>query len=308
MKKLVGEIFRWFYWYPFRWVVEWIPIHSTYRLAVILSKISGILPQGKLFMIHQGIRKIFPDIPESEIQAIVHATLRNYYLNASEVFHYPQLNQNVMNQWITYEGLDKLDTALKSGKGVILAHGHFGNEELLMPGIGYQGYTTNQLGSRWEPPQETGFASGFINSIRKKAFQKRIGYRETFPVTFHYVDQSLRSAIRAIKNNEVMLFAVDGREGNQWIPMDFLHQKANFSPGLPKLALMTGAIVLPVFLVRQPDFRHRLIIHDPIPTHGRTEEQILHDFLSLLEQSIRQNPEQYAKVFFLVQDFFLKDS
>ncbi len=306
MKTLIQELARWAYWFPFRWLVERLPMGLTRRLAVLLARLSLFIPQGKFAKLHQGLKSSFPEKSDPEIRSLVHKTIENYYLNSSEVFLYPYLTPRKMKELIEYQGLDKIQAALQEGKGVILAHGHFGNEELLMPGMGYMGFKTHQLGSRWEPPAHQGWGASLINKIRKSAWRRRIGYRETFPVTFHYVDHSPRSAIRCLKSGECLLLAVDGREGHQWLEMDFLGRIAKFSPGLPKIARLSEAVVLPVFIQRISLTRHRLIVHDPIPTQNRADEVILKDFLVLLESYIRKNPEQYAKVYYLVRDFFVE--
>jgi KDO2-lipid IV(A) lauroyltransferase len=306
MKTLIQELARWAYWFPFRWLVERLPMGLTRRLAVFLARLSLLIPQGKFAKIHQGLKASFPEKSEAEIRALVHKTIENYYLNSSEVFLYPYLNRQKMEELIEYHGLEKIEAALKEGKGVILAHGHFGNEELLMPGIGYMGFKTHQLGSRWEPPAHEGFGAALVNKIRKSAWQRRIGYRETFPVTFHYVDHSPRSAIRCLQSGECLLLAVDGREGHQWLEMNFLGRKARFSPGLPKIARLSGAVVLPVFLQRISLTRHCLTVYDPIPVQNRSDEEIVGDFLKILEKNIQANPEQYAKVYYLVKDFFIE--
>ena len=305
MKRLIKELPRWVYWYPFRMIAERIPLRFTYPMVKLTARLGIFIPQGKFRKIHEGLEKSFPEKPEKEIRELVYKTFENYLLNACEAFWYPKLNKERMLKMVDYQGLEKIDVALKLGKGVIIAHGHFGNEELIMPAIGYMGYKAHQLASRWEPISEKGVLSGLINYIRTKAFEKRIKYRESFPVNFHYVDKTLRPAIRCLQDNEVLLFAVDGREGTKWEEIEFLGRRARFSPGIVNLARITGAVILPIFLVRQADCRHRLMVHDPIPLKPDDELWALHEFIGILEQYIRKNPEQYSKVYFVVSDVFV---
>lgn len=306
VKSLLHEFLRWLYWYPFRMIAERIPLPMTYPLVKLTARILFLLPIGKFRKIHDGFKKSFPEKSEKELRKLTYLTFENYLLNACEAFWYPKLNKKRMLNMVTYEGLEKIDTALKLGKGVILAHGHFGNEELLMPAIGYMGYTAHQLASRWEPEQHEGLLAHVVNYIRGKAFEKRIRYRESFPVNFHYVDKTLRPAIRCLNANEILLFAVDGREGSKWEIIPFLNRKARFSPGLVNIAKITEAVILPVFLVRQPDCRHRLIIHDAISFNPSNELSAFCEFFTLLESYITKNPEQYGKVYFVINDLFVE--
>ena len=305
MNALIKEIPRWVYWYPFRMVADKVPLPMTYPLVKLTAQVGLYIPQRKFPRMYDGLRKSFPEFNNKDLRSVAYNTFQNYLLNASETFWYPKLNKKRMLKLVDFEGLEHIDQALKLGKGVILAHAHFGNEELLMPAIGYMGYTAHQLASRWEPEEYKGSLAGLVNYIRQKAFQKRIGYRESFPVNFHYVDKGIRPAVRCLQENEILLFAVDGREGTKWMKVDFLGREAAFSPGLVTIAKLTGAVILPVFIVRQPDCRHRLKVHPPIQFNPEDEYAVLLEFVKILEGYIRKNPEQYSKVFFLVQDFFL---
>jgi hypothetical protein len=39
----------------------------------------------------------------------------------------------------------------------------------------------------------------------------RIGYREALPINFIYIDKGVRAAYSALRNNEILLLAGDGR-------------------------------------------------------------------------------------------------
>ncbi|MCX7918313.1 MAG: hypothetical protein N3A72_01640 [bacterium] len=307
IKLLVAEFARWIYWHPWRFFIQLIPTSWSYRLAVFAGRCHYWFAIGKRQRVLNGLKYFFPDANESILLRIVKNTFRNYALNSIEIFLYPKLDSKKINRMVHYIGLEKLDAALHQHRGVILAHGHFGNEEFLMPAIGYQGYKLHQIASRWNPPavQDT-FYGRIINAIRNRAFRYRIGYREQLPVTFHYIDKPLRGAVRAIQNNEVVLFAADGRESEQWLELDFLGQRARFSPGLARFAKLTGAIVLPVFLIREKDFRHRLIIEDQMEMNDKDDTTIMKEYIARLEKYIRQYPCHYAKVYWIEPSFFIQ--
>jgi lauroyl/myristoyl acyltransferase len=307
MLVLLAEIARWCYWYPWRKFIQIIPLSLGYRLAYGAGFSMFFFARGKRARTYQGLKSAFPNATAKDLNRMVQQTFQNYALNSIEVFLYPKLNSEKIKSMVQYQGLDILDTALQQHRGVILAHGHFGNEEFLMPALGYTGYKLHQIGSRWQPPMlnEKGFGK-LINRIRKKAFEKRIGYREQLPVTFHYIDKSLRSAVRVLQQNEVMLFAADGRESEQWLELEFLGRKALFSPGLARFARLTQVVVLPVFLVRKRNYQHQLIIEQPIEIEGKDDETVVKEFIKILETYIRRYPEQYAKVYWLTAPFFIK--
>lgn len=303
IRILVESIFRWLYWYPLRLIIQNLPMKVSYAIAGKIGAIYCFLMRGMKDKVIDGVRLSFKSKSDKELNEIAEKTFEEKALSSIEAFYYPMLSSANIGNIIKYEGLEYLDKALFLGKGVILCHAHFGNEELLMPAIGYKGYKVNQIASRREPEKVRGFFGNIPNYINKKAFEKRIGYRETFPVTFHYVDKSLRSVYRCLEDNEVFLIAADGLEGARWIKMRFLNRHALFSPGMFSIAQRTGSPVLPLFLVRQGDFTHRLIIEKPLLVNGDMEGNI-RKFLERLEAYITKYPCHYAKVYWLKQPRF----
>ncbi len=304
LRILPESIFRWFYWYPLRFIIQRLPIRVSCLLAQKIAVLYCFLMRGMRQKVIQGIRQNFKSKSQKELEEIAKKTFEQKILSSIETFYYPTLSTENTGEIIKYEGLEHLDRALALGRGAILCHAHFGNEELLMPAMGYKGYKVNQIASRKEPEKIKGVLGYIPNYINRKAFEKRIGYRETFPVTFHYVDKSLRSIYRSLENNEVFLIAADGREGSKWIKIPFLGREALFTPGVFQIAKKTASPILPVFLVRQTDFTHKLIIEKPLQIDDNVEENMKR-FFARLESYISNYPCQYAKVYWLEPSIFV---
>lgn len=80
---------------------------------------------------------------------------------------YDELSVENIDQFVRYEGLENLNKGLENGKGVILLHPHFGNEEYLMPAMGHKGFSVSQIASRWEPDYLSGPLFALANRIRR---------------------------------------------------------------------------------------------------------------------------------------------
>ena len=72
-------------------------------------------------------------------------------------------------------------------------------------------------------------------------------------------ERFLRPILNALKNNEILCIAFDGRDGTKWEPVDFLGRKAMLSTGPFSLARKTGATIIPTFVIRDADDTHTLI-------------------------------------------------
>jgi lauroyl/myristoyl acyltransferase len=81
------------------------------------------------------------------------------------------------------------------------------------------------------------------------------------------------------------------------LTLPLLGEPMSFATGMVSVARTGGAALLPLFCVREPDGRLRVIVEPAIPvSHGRdreTVEQPLRSYADLLGTYIRRYPEQY---------------
>lgn len=107
------------------------------------------------------------------------------------------------------------------------------------------------------------------------------------PFQIVQTDENLRLIVKSLRNNGIIVIAFDGRAGNRWVPVKILKRTAHFSPGPFNLAIKTGAIILPTFVVRGKDNKHR-IIFEPEMKLDRTDDK---------EGTLNINTIKYAKIF-----------
>lgn len=298
MLALLGKLI---YWYPLRAIVQLMPPSEIYSLADILGIIWYYSSPALRKKIAIGLSSLFSDaeLEKTYLYTLAKETLVNYVKNALETFIYPRLNSELADRLFTYQGLEYIDNALARGKGVILLHGHFGNEELLWPALGFKGYKIYQLASRWMPIQNF-----FLSTIiAKQIYKLRISYREKLPVKFIYIDRGIFNLFKVLEENNCVLIAGDGREGKKWVEVKFLGRIAYFSPNPYAIALKTSASVLPIFLVRLKNNQHKLIVEPPLLIEKDLSISAQR-FASLLEQYVKKYPSHYAKVFWLAPQMF----
>ncbi len=128
----------------------------------------------------------------------------------------------------------------------------------------------------------------FIASCRESHGASMIGHKM---VAAH--------VIRALKNKGVVAFLVDHRAlAHEAIQIDFLSKETSVNMGPAILALRGGAIVLPVFLLREED-GYVLHIQPPLDTkslEGTREEKvkkIAEFYTQAVEKVIIEYPEQW---------------
>lgn len=298
-KIYIKEFLRWFYWAPMRMAVGFLPRAITYRLVEKIGRFVALISGGKKGRVAGWIKRT-TGLSRLASEQLAVSTFCHYYKNSLDSLLYGKISAKNVDTYTEYEGLEYLDEALEGGKGAIILYPHFGNEEYLMPAIGHKGYTVHQIASRWEPEPLVGSLFWLANKVRQFAFRMRIGVREKLPVGFIYIDRSIRDTFRKLKKNEVVLLAVDGREGKKWLDIEYLGQRAKISTGSMKLAQATGAPVLPCVTFRSGLYTHTLRILPPLELcHTDDKDQDIYDntkrALTILEPHMLEHIDQYAK-------------
>jgi len=309
-KIYIQDIIRWLYWGPLHFLVQWIPRGASYRLVWLAGRCAYFVKKGTTARLRSWLERVNGQTVSANEVADVYV---QYYRNSLDSLLYSSLSPKNIAVYTEYQGLDNLQQALKKGKGVILLHPHFGNEEYLMPAFGHKGFTVSQVASRWQPEYLTGRIFALSNRIRRYAWRMRISTRENLPVGFLYIDEGLRNIFRLLQRNEVLLLALDGREGVRWLEVPFLGMTAMISSGPMKIARSSGATVLPTTIVRTGLYRHTVHIGEPVALsrdEKNPKKELRRDTIAALqavEPLLKQYPTQYAKFLLLNVQLFQEE-
>lgn len=193
------------------------------------------------------------DAGSKAVREITRRSFENYYKRQVENLFFGCLDRRGIERLVEAKGLEHVDGALAKGKGAILLLAHFGSFLLPLPFLGFRGYRVNQVTGR--QIHASLFAERLWEWRRKEA--------DRLPVKFIQAGRSLRPIYEALRRNEIVAIAFDGRDGTSWVDTDFFGGKARFSSGPFKLARRTGAAVLPTFMIRRDDDSHLLVLEEP---------------------------------------------
>ena len=106
------------------------------------------------------------------------------------------------------------------------------------------------------------------------------------------------SVLRALGENGIVAMQGDRDFDNTGIAVPFFGREAFFPRGPLRVAMASGAVVLPAFIVGQPDGRYRAIVEEPLPivADGDRDAALrtnLLTYVERLERYVRQYPEQW---------------
>ena len=106
------------------------------------------------------------------------------------------------------------------------------------------------------------------------------------------------AVLRALEQNAIVAMQGDRDFNNTGIAVPFFGRQAYFPRGPFRVAMATGAAVLPAFILRTADGRYRAVIEEPlaIVREGDRDAALcanLARYVEILERYIRKYPEQW---------------
>ncbi|MCI5211307.1 MAG: hypothetical protein D3910_21555, partial [Candidatus Electrothrix sp. ATG2] len=294
MKHFVSDFLLWLFWVPFRRLVQLLPLQVSYALAYCLALTASCLLYGMKREIAAELAEIFSEqYSAQELKKIAGQSIRLDILRRVEELFMGEFSSETIQQTVSIEGEEFLQQTLEQGKGSIILLSHFGSFLMILPALALKGYPVNQLAG---PP-----ALKYHRKINQRIFTLRKKDYSRLPITFLRADQHIKTMLMALRNNETVAMAFDGRISNTWTPVRFFNRQAYFAPGPVKIAQKTGASILPVFIVRERHNHHKLIIQKPMTMDHRVSKQ---DFLQtniqrlakVFEKMIAEHPAHFAMI------------
>jgi len=291
MAKLVA-------WYPLRWGVAASPWRLAYFFGETVGRADALISGRRRDHIARNLLAAYGDRMEAaEAGRIAGKNIRRHYIEHMEFYKYATLTAANLSRHIRFEGLGRLEDALKAGKGAILVHMHYGCKQFPLVALGIMGYDVSQIGYRDEHAEDHSWVHKNVH------LRIRMRLENQFRVKHVHVGKSLRPAYETLKRNGVLMITGDGiggirGAGDNYIPLPFLGRTMLFPPGPARMARTTGAALLPLFCVQQPDYTHTAVIEPPIARRltGDREDDVRRstaEFARVFETYVNRHPEHW---------------
>ena len=225
---------------------------------------------------------------EEEIRGIARQVFENAAMTSAELLQFPKMTAEKAAVIVdSAEAVKIYDGLLAHGKGLISMTAHIGNWELLAGIFGLKGYKGAVLARRiyYEP----------YNSWV-------VGLRQAVKVPTLYRDDSSREILKRLAAGEIVgLLPDQDIDSLKGVFVPFLGKQA-YTPVAPvRIALSTGAPMLPNFLIRENITRYKLVVGQPIFAESykdlNRDEAVLkmtENWMSQFEKVIREYPGQWA--------------
>lgn len=280
---------------------EWL----EYAAAWLLVKVLGVLPRSMarhlaatltrlIYAVMPRLRKVaetnlriaFPEWSGAQRKAVIGGMLRNLGWMAAEFARFPTYMKQNIGQIVVLDGHENFLEGQRRGKGVLYLTGHIGAWELSSFAHALYGFPLHFMAR----PLENTRIDALVNGYRCLSGNQPIFKNESARVTLKVLKEAGTIGILADQNTmpEEAVF------------VDFFGKAASTTTGIARLALHSGAAVVPGYAVWDERLRkYRLRFEPPIELirTGDAERDILENtqqFSRVLETIIRKYPDQWV--------------
>jgi KDO2-lipid IV(A) lauroyltransferase len=262
-----------------------LPRRAGHRVFGWLGLMAGRLLSRDRRMAVDNLGVAFPDAPPMLRTAMVRAMFKNLGRNAFDFVNLEGRGRDHFDRLVDrVEGLEHFQRAYGEGKGVVVITGHIGCWELMPAYFAARGYDISVIGRR----------------MRLDGLDRRlVEIRHSFGIESIDRDGSPRRMVEALRRGRMLGVLIDQHTSVAGIYVPFFGRPALTPTAVAKLALMTGAPILPMAVFLGARGRH--VVH-VLPTVAIPQEGSREDVIRELtgrcshavEELIRIDPKQWV--------------
>lgn len=256
-----------------------LPYRIQMSIGVCAGGIIFLYARKRRAIAKKNIDLCFPEMTSAERQKLLHS-------------HFTSLGRALFESALAYwacderlrslptiSGLGNLQAAFAGGKGVILIAGHFTSMELCGRLLRFEADYDAVIRPFSNPEIDA-----IVHAGRQRAVTSAIPKR------------SFRQTLKRLKENRAILITVDqATTASNKVMAPFFATPAATSVNAARIAQKTGATVLPLLWLREPDLSGYRIEIGEQPAGFPTGDALADAcrINSLIEEQVRQAPEQY---------------
>jgi len=261
-----------------------LPPQAGYALAERVGPlIYALLPSLRRTLIHNIRHVLGPEAEEEQVQTLARQACVHIAKGHYDLFRLERLSNEDILRLITLEGMVHLEEALAAGQGVVAFSAHFGNVDVVA-----------QLPLVYGVPATT-----VVQHIHpEQLFRYLLRVRQSHGLHLIPTDGPMLGLYRALKRGEIVALPLDWNVGENTRPVEFFGVPAHLPEGAVRVALRTGAALVPIFALRLPDnsFLVRIEPSLEIPRSGDREADVtagMRMAVAVMERYIAEHPEQW---------------
>ena len=228
-----------------------------------------------------NVRAAFPVRTDSECRAIVRGAFATLGRHVLDLLRFDTMSVEQMMELVEFEGEERVEQALSSGRGAMFYTGHFGFWELQIMVHAARFAPILMVARTLDNP----LLEAMIERVRA-----RVGTR-VVPR-----QGAVRGLLRGLLEHQSVGMMIDQNiQDRSAVTVEFFNRPAATTSSIAVLALRTGVPVIPVFALPLPDGRYRMVYETPVeapdPDSPDAVLTLTQRCTDVLEMYVRRYPE-----------------
>lgn len=263
---------------------------NLHKVANLIEKLIFLFPWKRKKIALENLNTAFGiEYTEKEKKLILKKSLKEVILTVLEVAFIIKKSEK-LSFWAEAKGVENLDEALKEGKGVIALSGHMGNIPVMLAWLAEKGYSVAVLYKEGKYLSRD-FLYDLIKSYKIE------------PIPFRSKEEVPNQIIGALNRGMIVFLLSD--QSRPGVNVKFFGRNDQCQKGAFVISKRKSSPIVPIFIVRKGE-KHKILIYPQLKWREDLGEKNLSDenlvplvqqYYTLLENLIRQHPEQYLWFF-----------
>jgi lauroyl/myristoyl acyltransferase len=261
-----------------------LPRRVGYLIAALVGDIIYLLSPRTRDSVASNVKHVLgPEASDAAVRRVVRGVLRNAAKNYLDLISIPRMKPEQIKRQVTPHGVHHLVDALASGKGVMLVTAHFGSFDIAVQLLAVHSVRTTIPVEALEPQR----LLDHVISLRRHKGLNIIPAKSG----------ALQAMLEALRNGEIVLIVCDRDVTGEAPKALFFGEEARLPDMAVRLALRTGAAIIPVFNLRRDDGRYDVYVEPPIEVASNGKANVaehMNEVIRVMERYIKSCPEQWA--------------
>jgi KDO2-lipid IV(A) lauroyltransferase len=226
-------------------------------------------------------------LTDEEKERIARESLRTMLRGFIETFYCVSFYDKKFDPWIELEGREHLEQALVLGRGVIGVSAHLGTFTLIGAKLHTNGFHMTWIMGGQTHPRLAGVWKSMAQTVGAGAIVVDT------PINFH------RKILRCLRKGDIVGFICDENQKQGGVLVEFLGRPMALPVGPAVYHLKTKAPILPLFIIRQRERQHKVIIAPPLKVRLSGDGEwdiftITSQIARVMESYIKRYPGQWS--------------
>ena len=255
--------------------------------TAVASALYGVLPKLRRTA-EFNLRLAFPEWDEARRRQVIRGMVRNLGWMAAEFARFPRYTRENIEDVLILDGHENFLDGQRRGKGVLYLTGHIGAWELSSFAHALYGFPLHYMAR----PLDNALVDKLVNRYRCSSGNEPI-----------FKNESARALLKILKEaGTVGILADQNTMPDEGVFVDFFGKSACTTTGIARVALHTGAAVVPGYAYWDASIGTYRLRFEPaveLVRTGNTERDIFVNtqrFAKVIEEIIRKYPEQWVWV------------